>query len=71
MCVSLVCAGLCRCGLRLIVWTSQNGLNKYISELVDVPTGVQDLAGLIAFNNAHPDLELVEPYWTDQSQYVA
>ncbi|RPD68054.1 amidase signature enzyme [Lentinus tigrinus ALCF2SS1-7] len=46
------------------------GLNRYISELVDVPTGVKDLAGLIAFNEAHADLELVEPYWTDQSTFI-
>ncbi|KAI0704182.1 amidase signature enzyme [Cerioporus squamosus] len=46
------------------------GLNKYISQLVDVPTGVKDLAGLIAFNEAHADLELVQPYWTSQSTFI-
>ncbi|TFK78316.1 amidase signature enzyme [Polyporus arcularius HHB13444] len=48
----------------------KHGLNKYISELVHVPTGVKDLAGLIAFNEAHADLELVPPYWTSQSQFI-
>ncbi|TFK84305.1 amidase signature enzyme, partial [Polyporus arcularius HHB13444] len=41
-------------------------VNKYISELVEVPTGVKDLADLIAFNTAHADEELVPPFWTDQ-----
>ncbi|KAI0704181.1 amidase signature enzyme [Cerioporus squamosus] len=45
-------------------------VNKYISELVEVPTGVKDLADLIAFNIAHADEELVPPFWTDQSQFI-
>ena len=45
-------------------------VNQYISELIEVPTGVMDLADLIAFNIAHADEELVQPFWTDQSQYV-
>ena len=45
-------------------------VNQYISELIEVPTGVTDLAALIAFNIAHADEELVQPFWTDQSQYV-
>ncbi|RDX52417.1 amidase signature enzyme [Lentinus brumalis] len=45
-------------------------VNKYISELVEVPTGVKDLADLIAFNIAHADEELVSPFWTDQSQFI-
>ena len=45
-------------------------MNRYISELVEVPTGVTDLADLIAFNIAHADEELVPPFWTDQSQCV-
>ena len=35
-----------------------------------MPTGVKDLADLIAFNIAHADEELVPPFWTDQSEYV-
>ncbi|RPD60677.1 amidase signature enzyme [Lentinus tigrinus ALCF2SS1-7] len=45
-------------------------VNKYISELVEVPTGVKDLADLIAFNIAHANEELVPPFWTDQSQFI-
>ena len=45
-------------------------MNRYISELVEVPTGVTDLVDLIAFNIAHADEELVPPFWTDQSQCV-
>ena len=45
-------------------------MNRYISELVEVPTVVTDLADLIAFNIAHADEELVPPFWTDQSQCV-
>ncbi|KAG6337024.1 hypothetical protein ID866_2084, partial [Astraeus odoratus] len=44
------------------------GVNKYISELVEVPTGVRDLADVIEFNKAHADLELPPPYHQDQSQ---
>ena len=43
-------------------------MNKYISELVEVPTGVKDLADLIQFNIDHAAEELVPPFWTDQSQ---
>jgi len=45
-------------------------INKYISELVEVPTGVKTLADLIEFNKTHTDLELPPPFYTDQSQYV-
>jgi amidase len=45
-------------------------INKYISELVEVPTGVKALADLIEFNKAHADQELPAPFYTDQSQYV-
>ncbi|TBU30400.1 amidase signature enzyme [Dichomitus squalens] len=45
-------------------------VNRYISELVEVPTGVKNLADLIAFNIAHADEELVPPFWTDQSQFI-
>ncbi|KAG1740449.1 amidase signature domain-containing protein [Suillus paluster] len=45
-------------------------LNKYLSELVDVPTGVTTLAGLIEFNKAHADQELPAPFYTDQSQLI-
>ncbi|RDX52374.1 amidase signature enzyme [Lentinus brumalis] len=43
---------------------------QYISELLHVPTGVKNLADLIAFNIAHADEELVEPFWTDQSEFI-
>ncbi|KAI0786932.1 amidase signature enzyme [Abortiporus biennis] len=45
------------------------GINKYISELVDVPTGVKNISDLIAFNTAHADQELIPPYWEDQSTF--
>ena len=48
----------------------QVDVNRYISELLEVPTGVKNLADLIAFNTAHADEELVPPFWTDQSQYA-
>jgi len=34
------------------------GLNTYLSELLDVPTGVRSARDIFDFNNAHPDLEL-------------
>ncbi|RPD60648.1 amidase signature enzyme [Lentinus tigrinus ALCF2SS1-7] len=46
-------------------------VEEYISELLHVPTGVKNLADLIAFNIAHADEELVEPFWTDQSEFIA
>ncbi|TBU57899.1 amidase signature enzyme [Dichomitus squalens] len=46
-------------------------INQYISELLEVPTGVKNLADLIAFNIAHADEELVQPFWTDQSEFIA
>jgi len=46
-------------------------VNKYIAGLEHVPTGVKNLADLIAFNSANPDLELVQPFWTDQSIFIA
>lgn len=45
-------------------------LNKYLAELVEVPTGVRSLADVIKFNLAHADVELPAPYYTDQSQFV-
>ncbi|CDO76776.1 hypothetical protein BN946_scf184978.g5 [Trametes cinnabarina] len=45
-------------------------INQYISELLEVPTGVKNLADLIAFNIAHADEELVPPFWTDQSIFI-
>ncbi|KAI0649784.1 amidase signature enzyme [Trametes meyenii] len=47
------------------------GIKQYISELLEVPTGVKDLADLIAFNIAHADEELVQPFWTDQSEFIS
>lgn len=47
------------------------GISKYISELVEVPTGVKTLSDLIEFNKINPDLELPEPFYTDQSRYVS
>ncbi|KAI0357737.1 amidase signature enzyme [Trametes cingulata] len=46
-------------------------INQYISELLSVPTGVRDLADLIAFNIAHASEELVPPFWTDQSEFIS
>ncbi|KAF8548295.1 amidase signature enzyme [Imleria badia] len=46
-------------------------LNKYLAELVEVPTGVRSLADVIKFNLAHADIELPAPYYTDQSQLLA
>ena len=42
-------------------------MDKYIAELVKVPTRVKDLADLIQFNIDHAVEELVPPFWTDQS----
>ncbi|KAH9848115.1 amidase signature enzyme [Lenzites betulinus] len=47
------------------------GINQYIAELLSVPTGVKTLADLIAFNTAHADEELVQPFWTDQSEFIS
>lgn len=44
---------------------------NYMSELLEIPTGVHTLADLIAFNTAHASEELVPPFWTDQSTYVS
>ncbi|KAG2754314.1 amidase signature enzyme [Suillus brevipes Sb2] len=46
------------------------GISKYISELVEVPTGVKTLSDLIEFNKINPDLELPEPFYTDQSRFT-
>jgi amidase len=45
-------------------------LNKYLSEFVDVPTGVKSLAALMEFNEKRADLGLPPPSYKDQSQYV-
>ena len=45
-------------------------MEDYISDLIDVPTGVKTMSDLIAFNNAHESQELIPPFWMDQSQYV-
>lgn len=47
------------------------GLNKYLTELSDVPTGVRSLADLIKFNVDHADKELIPPHYIDQSQLIA
>ncbi|KAH8097013.1 amidase signature enzyme [Cristinia sonorae] len=46
-------------------------VNQYIAGLIKVPTGVKNLADLITFNSAHADEELVPPFWTDQSTFIA
>lgn len=38
--------------------------------LLEVPTGVRTLADLIAFNTAHADEELVQPFYTSQVTWV-
>ena len=48
----------------------QVDLNKYIASLVDVPTGVKNLADLIAFNIENAKEELIPPFHADQSQSV-
>ncbi|KAG1819197.1 amidase signature enzyme [Suillus subaureus] len=45
-------------------------LNKYLSELVDVPTGVKTLAALIEYNKKRADLGLPPPFYKDQSQFI-
>ncbi|KAG0703594.1 amidase signature domain-containing protein [Suillus ampliporus] len=45
-------------------------LNKYLSELVDVPTGVKTLAALIEFNKGRAELDLPPPFYKDQSQFI-
>ncbi|KAL5513933.1 hypothetical protein ACEPAG_2694 [Sanghuangporus baumii] len=46
-------------------------VNNYIAGLVEVPTGVKNLADLIQFNIDNADLELIPPFYTDQSQFIA
>ncbi|KAG1752257.1 amidase signature domain-containing protein [Suillus lakei] len=46
------------------------GISKYISELVEVPTGIKTLADVIEFNKNHADLELPSPFYTDQSRLI-
>ncbi|KIJ63570.1 hypothetical protein HYDPIDRAFT_29364 [Hydnomerulius pinastri MD-312] len=46
-------------------------LDKYLSQLVEVPTGVRSLADVIKFNFEHADVELPPPYYEDQSQLIA
>ena len=43
-------------------------VNKYISDLVEVPTGVKNLADLIQFNKDHAEEELISPFYKDQAQ---
>ncbi|KZS98754.1 amidase signature enzyme [Sistotremastrum niveocremeum HHB9708] len=45
----------------------KDGVNRYLSELVEVPTGVRTLADVLAFNDAHPELEK-PPGYHDQSR---
>lgn len=44
-------------------------LRQYLQALKKVPTGVRSLADLIAFNDAHPELE-EPPQFEDQSQLI-
>ncbi|KLO18977.1 amidase signature enzyme [Schizopora paradoxa] len=46
-------------------------VNNYIAGLLEVPTGVKNLADLIQFNIDHADEELIPPFYTDQSQFIA
>jgi len=55
---------------RVLTVDFKTDLNQYLSELVEVPTGVRNIAQLIKFNEQHADLELSAPYYTDQSQCV-
>ncbi|KAF8531845.1 amidase signature enzyme [Gautieria morchelliformis] len=45
-------------------------INAYIASLLEVPTGVKNLADLIAYNKENADLELIPPYYTSQSQFI-
>lgn len=56
---------------RVLTADFKPALNKYLAELVEVPTGVRNLADVIQFNIEHADVELPAPYYTDQSQFVA
>jgi amidase len=49
----------------------QDGINRYLADLEDVPSGVRTLKDLIAFNKQHEKEEL-PPGWTDidASKYV-
>jgi amidase len=38
-------------------WPEQRELNAYYAGLVSNPSGVRTIADLVAFNDAHPDLE--------------
>ncbi|KAF8511980.1 amidase signature enzyme [Gautieria morchelliformis] len=46
-------------------------INNYLANLIEVPTGVKNLADLITFNTQHADIELIPPYYTSQSQFTA
>jgi amidase len=48
----------------------QPDLEKYLEELVEVPTGARTMGKIIQFNIENADKELVPPYYTDQSRYV-
>jgi hypothetical protein len=61
-------------GMKLVVdlmlssYWEQDGLKRYIAELVDVPSGTRTLADLINFNSSHKWLELPRGY-DDQQRY--
>lgn len=46
-------------------------VNNYIAGLMEVPTGVKDLADLIQFNIDNASEELIPPFYADQSQFIA
>jgi len=46
-------------------------VNTYIAGLLEVPTGVKNLADLIQFNIDHANEELIPPFYADQSQFIA
>jgi amidase len=48
----------------------QPHLEKYLAELLEVPTGVRTMADIIEFNIKNADKELIPPYYADQSKYV-
>ena len=45
----------------------QSGLEGYLSELIEIPSGTRTLRDLIDFNEAHKDQEL--PFGYDQNRY--
>lgn len=48
----------------------QEEIEAYISNLLDVPTGVKNVSDIIQFNIDHAELELIPPYYDAQEMCV-